>query len=314
MRANSFLQVAPEIDRAVDEGRAVVALESTIISHGLPRPLNFQTATEMEAAVRSEGAVPATVGVIGGRLVVGLTSAELELLARDDQVLKVSPANLAAALSDGVLGATTVAATMIAAHAAGIRVFATGGIGGVHPGAFGGSEVTNTATLDVSADLEELAHTPVAVVCAGPKAIVDIAKTVEYLETRGVPVVTIGSSQIPAFYTRGSGVDSPVRAESARDAARTIATHFGLGLRTGLLIAVPVPEDDEHRSDLIGSAIQQATREASRANVRGASLTPWMLRRLEDLTDGWSTRVNISLVMNNARVAATIACLLAASA
>jgi len=311
------LSVAPEVADALAADRPVVALESTLISHGLPYPANVEVARTSEAAVRSAGAIPATVAVRDGRILVGLDGAALEALATAPagSVRKAARPSLATALAAGGLAATTVSATMIAAHAAGIRVFATGGIGGVHRGAFGGASVAGGgASLDVSSDLEELARTPVAVVCAGPKAILDVPLTLEYLETRGVPVVTIGQDEVPGFYARRSGVPTPERVEDVGAAARIVATQLDLGLGPGVLVCVPVPEDEALPEDEATAAVERAVHEAAKARVAGPALTPWILARIAELTDGRSVRANTALIVNDARVAGQLAVGLAGAA
>ncbi len=306
----SLLRVTPEVADALRHGRPVVALESTLITHGFPYPENLSIARDSEAEVRAGGAVPATVAIRDGLLLVGLEDAELEALATATGVAKVARPTLAAGIARGGWGATTVSATMIAAHAAGIRVFATGGIGGVHRGALvspgGGS-----GSLDISADLDELARTPVAVVSAGPKLILDVPLTVEALETRGVPLVTIGGDEVPGFWARRSGVRSPLAVASPEEAALIAGTHLGLGLGSGLLVCVPVPAGDEVPRERIEPVIEQASAEAAAAGVHGAELTPWLLARIADLTDGASVRANVALIRNNARTAARLAVALA---
>ena len=296
-------QVAPEVGDALAEGRAVVALESTIITHGMPWPDNFAMAQEVEAIIRAAGAVPATVAVLGGRIKVGLTGDELEALARAEGVAKASRRDLAALIASGASGGTTVAATMIAAAEAGIAVFATGGIGGVHRGA--------EQTFDISADLIELGRTPVAVVCAGAKSILDIAKTLEVLETQGVPVLGYRTDDFPAFFARESGHKVDHRVEDAAHAARVIRAQQMLALRTGILIANPVPEEHALPAEDIERRITEAVREAEAAGVGRKDLTPYLLDRINSLTGGESLRANIALVKNNARVAAEIAIALA---
>jgi pseudouridylate synthase len=310
------LAIYPEVADALRGGRPVVALESTLISHGLPFPQNLEVARASEAAVREVGAVPATVAIHDGRLLVGLVAADLEALARAPAgtVRKAARPSLAIALSDSGWAATTVSATMIAAHAAGIRVFATGGIGGVHRGALGIPGSTGTPTLDVSSDLEELARTPMAVVCAGPKAILDVPVTLEYLETRGVPVVSIGQAELPGFYARSSGIAAPMIAADVADAARMTALHLGLGLGSAILLCTPVPDDAALPEDVARDAIEQAIAEAEAAAVSGPALTPWLLARVADLTEGASVRANTALIVNDARVAGLIAANLLARA
>ena len=329
----AYLLVSPAVSAALADAAPVVALESTLVTHGLPYPANLDVARAAEDAVRAEGAVPATVAVRGGRILVGLEGDDLEELAEVRGALKASRPTLAAALVDGGWAGTTVSATMIAAHAAGIGMFATGGIGGVHRGAFGGSAggsaggaavpaavpaagsgdrpATGTgggdATLDVSSDLTELARTPVAVVCAGPKAILDVPLTLEYLETRGVPVVAIGTDEVPGFYSRRSGIAAPSSVPDETAAAELLATHHGLGLGSGVLLCAPVPAADELPLEVARAAIERATREAEAAGVRGPALTPWLLARIAAITDGASVRANTALIVNDARVAARIA-------
>ena len=305
------LAVAPEVADALRAGRPVVGLESTLISHGLPYPRNLEVAAAAEAAVRDSGAVPATVGIRDGRLVVGLGAAALVELATASDVRKVARPTLAGALAAGVLGATTVSATMLACAAAGIRVFATGGIGGVHPGAFGWSVAPDGArrppSLDVSVDLEELARTPVVVVCAGPKAILDVRGTLEMLESRGVPVVAIGTDELPGFFSRASGIPAPQHVADVAAAADLVRTHLSLGLGSGVLICVPVPEADELPRAEAVAAIDRATAEADAAGIHGPALTPWVLQRVAELTDGTSIRANTALIINDARVAGLLA-------
>lgn len=299
------LSIAPEVADALRDGRAVVALESTLISHGLPYPQNVEVATGSEAAVRSSGAVPATVALHEGRLLVGLDGDQLEALgtAPRGSVLKVSRPNLGFAVAAGGWGATTVAATMIAAEAAGIRVFATGGIGGVHIGAIDGDR----PSLDISADLEELARTRVAVVCAGPKAILDVPRTLEYLETRGVPVVAVGIDEVPGFYSRRSGIPAPSHVPDVAAAAAVVRAHAAMDLTSGLVICNPVPEAEALPLDVARDAIGQALREAEITGVSGGAVTPWLLARVAALTNGASIRANIALITDNARVAGLLA-------
>jgi pseudouridine-5'-phosphate glycosidase len=302
------LAIAPEVADALRDGTPVVALESTLISHGLPYPQSVEVATASETAVRAAGAVPATVALNEGRLLVGLSRDELEELATAPKgsVRKVSRPNLGLAIASGEWGATTVAATMIAAEAAGIRVFATGGIGGVHRGALGGG-AGGHATFDISADLDELARTPVAVVCAGPKAILDVPLTLEYLETRGVPVVALGIDEIPGFYSRRSGIPAPGHVPDVAAAAAVIRAHGAMGLTSGLVICNPVPEADALPLDVARGAIERAIREADEAGIAGAAVTPWLLARVAAITGGASVKANIALIVNNARVAGELA-------
>jgi len=311
------LLIAPEIDAALRAGRSVVALESTLISHGLPYPANIEVARASEAAVRDAGAVPATIAVRDGRLLVGLSDADLEALATaaTGTVRKAARPSLALAVDAGGWAATTVSATMIVAHAAAIRTFATGGIGGVHRGALGrgngSGEPGNAATIDISSDLEELARTPMAVVCAGPKAILDVPATLEYLETRGVPVVAVGQAELPGFFATSLGVPAPASVPDVPAAARLAATHLGLGLGGAILICVPVPASEALSRADATDAIERATAEADAAGVAGPALTPWLLARIGELTDGASIRANTALIVNNARVAGAVAVYLA---
>ena len=308
------LVIAPEVADALRDERPVVALESTLISHGLPYPQNLEVASASEDAVRASGAVPATVAVRDGRLLVGLDEAGLRALATAPvgSVRKAARPSLAFALDDGGWAATTVSATMIAAHAAGIRVFATGGIGGVHRGAIGGPGSGDRPTLDVSSDLEELARTPMVVVCAGPKAILDVPLTLEYLETRGVPVVAIGQDDVPGFYARSSGVAAPFSVPDVSAAARAARAHLGLGLGSAMLLCTPVPAEAALPEDVARDAVEQAIAEAEAGAVRGPALTPWLLARIATLTDGASVRANTALIVDDARVAGELAARLAA--
>jgi pseudouridylate synthase len=294
-----MLTVAPEVDAALKAGRPVVALESTIISHGMPYPRNVQTARQVEAVVREAGATPATIAVLGGTVHVGLDEAQMERLGQAKDVMKLSRADLAFAVSARRDGATTVAATMIVAHLAGIKVFATGGIGGVHRGV--------EETLDVSADLDEFARTPVAVVSAGAKALLDLPRTLEYLETRGVPVVCYQSDELPAFWSRSSGLPAPLRLDSANAIAAFMKAREGLGLQGGLVIANPVPLASEIPREKIEAIITRAVAEAAEKRVTGKAVTPYLLGRMLELTDGQSLTTNIALVKNNARLAAELA-------
>ena len=293
------LDVAPEVARALEAGRPVVALESTIVTHGLPRPRNLAVARAAEAAVRAEGAVPATVAAIEGRLRIGLDGPALEALAGAEGMAKLSRADLAVCLATGGSGSTTVAATMIAARAAGVEVFATGGVGGVHRGA--------GETFDVSADLRELAHTAVTVVASGAKAILDLPATLEVLETLGVPVIAVGQDALPAFWSRDGGPPAPLRLDDPAAIARAHRTRAALGLAGGQLVANPVPEAHEIPAAELGPAIAQALGEAQAAGVRGKAVTPWVLSRLAALTDGRTLDANEALVVANAGLAARIA-------
>jgi pseudouridine-5'-phosphate glycosidase len=300
-----LLSLSTDVAEALAVGRPVVALESTLISHGLPYPDNLAVARASQAAVRSAGAIPATIAIRDGRLLVGLDDDALETLATAPagSVRKAARPSLAAALAADGWAATTVSATMLAADAAGIRVFATGGIGGVHRGAVGG----DTPSLDVSSDLEELARTPVAVVCAGPKAILDVPKTLEYLETRGVPVLVLGQAAVPGFYARSSGVVAPMSVPDVTAAALLVRTHLGLGLGSGLLVCNPVPESAALPADVAKDAVERAVAEADAAGVAGPALTPWLLARVAELTDGASARANTALIVDDARVAGELA-------
>ena len=300
------LEIATEVRDALAANRPVVALETTIVTHGMPYPENVATARSLEAEIRALGAVPATIAVLGGAIRVGLGESELESLARAKDVLKLSRNDLAYALATGQPGATTVAATMICARLAGIRVFATGGIGGVHRGA--------ETSLDISADLEELARTPVAVVCAGAKALLDLPKTLEYLETRGVPVVGYGTSEFPAFWSRSSGLPAPLRLDSPAEIAAMLRLKWSLGLEGGAVIANPVQETDEIPAAEMSGYIATAVAESQARGITGKAVTPFLLARLVEITGGRSLRANIALVQSNARLAASLARALADSA
>lgn len=307
------LLVTPEVADALAHGRPVVALESTLISHGLPYPQNVEVATASEAAVRESGAVPATVAIRDGRILVGLAPADLEALATAPagSVLKAARPSLAAALTRDGWSATTVSATMIAAHAAGIRVFATGGIGGVHRGALGGPGSAHPPSLDISSDLEELAKTPMVVVCAGPKAILDVPATMEYLETRGVPVVAVGQEELPGFTARSAGLRAPWSVADEAAAAAIARDHLALGLGSAIVIAVPVPADVALPDAVARDAAEQAARDADAAGIHGPALTPWLLARIAEITGGASVRANTALIVNDARVAGRLAVALA---
>jgi pseudouridine-5'-phosphate glycosidase len=313
------LVVHPEVAAALAEGRPVVALESTLISHGLPYPQNLEVASASEAAVRqTDGAVPATVAIRDGAVLVGLDAAALEALATAPagSVRKAARPSLAIALAEGGWAATTVSATMIAAHAAGIRVFATGGIGGVHRGALESSAVQGPSGLpgpagspsfDISSDLEELGRTPMAVVCAGPKAILDVPATLEYLETRGVPVISVGQAELPGFYARSSGIAAPHVVADVAGAASVVGVHLGLGLGGGVLVCVPVPREAALPEDVARDAVERAIADAETAGVYGPALTPWLLARIAELTAGASVRANTALIVNDARFAGELA-------
>ena len=294
-----YLDFAPEVAEARAKGAPIVALESTIITHGMPWPQNLETARQVENEVRAHGAVPATIAVLEGRLCAGLEPDALEALAKAKDVMKLSRADLAACMATGRTGATTVAATMIAAHLAGIAVFATGGIGGVHRGA--------ETSFDISADLQELALTPVTVVAAGAKAILDLPKTLEVLETLGVPVIAFGQDDFPAFWSRASGLKAPLRMDRAADIAAAQQMRARLGLRGGQLVANPIPAAAEIPRAEIGPLIEQALSEAAKAGIAAKAVTPFLLQRLFELTAGRSLEANIALVLNNARLASEIA-------
>lgn len=296
-------RIAARIEAALTASRPVVALESTIVTHGMPWPRNVEVATEVEAAIRAEGAEPATIAVLGGELVIGLDADELRTLARSREVRKLSSADLAHAIVAGDDGSTTVAATMAAMTACGIRVFATGGIGGVHRGA--------EQDFDISADLDALAGNELVVVCAGPKAILDVPKTLEALETRGIPVVAMGSDNLPTFWSRDGDLAAPLRLDEAAQIARLVEMRRQLSQRGSVLVAVPVPSDSAIPSAKIGAAIETALAEAAERRVSGKEVTPFLLSRMLDLTGGRSLEANVALILNNARHAARIAAALA---
>ena len=301
---NQYLDISPEVQAALAEGKPVVALESTIISHGMPYPKNVQTALLVEQTIRENGAVPATIAVIGGRLKAGLRPEEIEYLGKAGRkVAKASRRDLPALVARGADGATTVTTTMMIAHMAGIRIFATGGIGGVHRGA--------ETTMDISADLEELAQTPVMVVCAGAKSILDLGLTLEYLETKGVPVIGYGTEELPAFYTRKSGFGVDYRVDSPEELAAMFRAQRGMDYKGGMLVTNPIPEEYAMDKAVIDAAIEQALREAKEQGVRGKETTPFLLARVVELTGGDSLESNIQLVLNNARLAAKTAAELA---
>lgn len=293
------LSYSTEVAEARADGTPLVALESTIITHGMPYPQNLATARQVEAEVRSAGAVPATIAVIDGTLHVGLGAARLEALAQAQNVAKLSRADLAACIATGGTGATTVAATMIAAHLAGIEVFATGGIGGVHQGA--------EQSFDISADLRELSETPVSVVAAGAKAILDLPKTLEVLETLGVPVIAFGQPEFPAFWSRNSGLMAPLSTDRPGEVAASHLMRARLGLPGGQLVANPIPEEAEIPAEELAPLIAKAQTEAANQGITGKDVTPFLLARLYELTQGRSLTANIALVLNNARLAAAIA-------
>lgn len=300
MSATPLYSPSGEVSHALESGRPVVALESTIITHGMPYPQNVETARRVERVIRDEGAVPATIAVMAGSLHIGLDEPQLERLAQSTDVAKLSRADIAHCIATGGTGATTVAATMIAARLAGIEVFATGGIGGVHRGA--------ETSFDISADLNELAETAVTVVAAGAKAILDLPKTLELLETLGVPVIAFGQDEFPAFWSRSSGLAAPLRADSPREIAMAHITRGVLGLKGGQLVANPIPREAEIPRSVMTHDIEQAISEAEAdPSVTGKDVTPFLLQRIFELTGGRSLESNIALVLNNARLAARIA-------
>lgn len=297
---NKYLDVSPEVAEALAAGKPVVALESTIISHGMPYPRNVETALLVEQAIRENGAVPATIAIIGGRLKAGLSKDEIEYLGKaGTKVAKASRRDIAALVARKADGATTVTTTMMIAHMAGISIFATGGIGGVHRGA--------EVTMDISADLEELGNTPVMVVCAGAKSILDLGLTLEYLETKGVPVIGYGTDELPAFYTRHSGFGVDYRADSPEELAAMFKAQRGLGLKGGMLVTNPIPEEYSMDKAVIDAAIDQAIKEAAENGIKGKETTPFLLAKVVELTGGDSLDSNIALVLNNARLAAKTA-------
>ena len=300
MNLNPYLDVAPEVAAAVAAGKPVVALESTIISHGMPYPQNVETALKVEQIIRDNGAVPATIAILGGRLKAGLTAEEIEYLGKKGQdVTKASRRDLAVLVSRKADGATTVTTTMMIAHMAGIQVFATGGIGGVHRGA--------ETTMDISADLEELASTPVMVVCAGAKSILDLGLTLEYLETHGVPVLGYGTKELPAFYTRKSGFEVDYRVDTPAELAGPSGASLDLGLKGGMLVTNPIPEEFAMDHEVINRAIDEAVAQANAQGIHGKATTPFLLAKVKELTGGDSLDSNIQLVFNNARLAAQTA-------
>ncbi len=299
MTLNAYLDIAPEVQRALDAGQPVVALESTIISHGMPYPQNVATALQVEQEVRNHGAVPATIAIVNGRLKAGLSAAEIEALGKSGRdVVKVSRRDVPFIVAAGATGATTVASTMIIAAMAGIRLFATGGIGGVHRGA--------QQSFDVSADLQELAQTPVAVVCAGAKSILDLRLTLEYLETHGVPVVGYQTNALPAFFTRDSAFSVGYRLDTPQEIARALHVKWAMSLKGGMVIANPIPEAYAMPRAAIDAAIEQALAEAQAQNIGGKESTPFLLARVCDITGGDSLAANIQLVLNNARLASAV--------
>ena len=292
-----LFKINAEVEAALAANRPVVALESTVIAHGLPRPQNLETAQRLERIVRDEGAMPATIAVLAGKLCVGLEQNQVELIGNDDDIKKLSTRDLAVAVARGLNGATTVASTLWVAHRAGIQVFATGGIGGVHRGSL----------PDVSADLPELGRTPMVVVCSGAKIVLDLPATREWLETNAVTVVGYGCDEMPAFYARKSGLPVDARCDSAEEVARLFRTQRDLGIETGLLVAVPVPAAAEVPDALLNRILNESLGDADRSNVTGRDLTPFLLARMAELSNGATLRANIALLENNARVAAQIA-------
>ncbi|CUH77482.1 pseudouridine-5'-phosphate glycosidase [Tropicibacter naphthalenivorans] len=295
----TLVQFSPAVTEAKANGTPIVALESTIITHGMPYPQNLETARLVEQTVREAGAVPATMAVLDGQLCAGLTDEQLENLAQAKNVAKLSRADMAACIAQGKTGATTVAATMIAARLAGIEVFATGGIGGVHKGA--------EDSFDISADLSELAQTAVTVVAAGAKAILDLPKTLEVLETNGVPVIAYGQDALPAFWSRDAGLRAPLRMDSAAQIAAAHQMRAAMGIPGGQLVANPIPPEHEIPADTLAPIIAQATADAAKHGITGKGVTPYLLQRIFELTEGRSLEANIALVLNNARLAAAIA-------
>ena len=299
MKLNSYLDVHPEVENALNSKQPIVALESTIISHGMPYPENIETALMVEDTVRANNAIPATIAIIKGRLKVGLTKKEIEFLATNDEVRKISRRDLAITVSQKLSGSTTVASTMIIAHLAKIAVFATGGIGGVHRGA--------EKTLDISADLEELSRTNVCVVCAGAKSILDIGLTLEYLETKGVPIIGYKTSDLPAFYSSKSGFNVDYRVDSAFDISAILKTKWSLSINGGVLVTNPIPKKFELELAMMNEAINKAIIEAEKEKITGKEITPYLLSKVNEITQGKSLNANIKLIQNNAVLAAKIA-------
>jgi pseudouridine-5'-phosphate glycosidase len=297
--SNDLLQINPEVLDALQQGKPVVALESTIISHGMPWPKNVDTALKVEAAVRAQGATPATIAIKDGKCLAGLTAAELDFFGKEKNIWKVSIRDMPYVLSKNLPGATTVAATMRIASMAGIKIFATGGIGGVHRHA--------TETMDISADLTEMAQTNVAVVSAGVKSILDIGLTLEYLETKGIPVITFGQYEFPSFYSGKSKYDSPLRLDTAGEIAALLKIKWRLGLKGAVLVANPVPNNEQLSPDVIEQHIQQALDEAGKQQIKGKEITPFLLKHIAEHTQGESLEANIALVLNNAKLASMIA-------
>ncbi len=295
----NYLSYSKEVQEGLEKGMPIVALESTIISHGMPYPQNVETAREVEQILRDAGCVPATIALIDGQIKIGLSDEELEMFGQAKDVAKASRRDMAYLLATKKIGATTVAATMIAAELAGIELFVTGGIGGVHRGA--------ETTMDISADLEELSKTKVGVVCAGAKSILDIGLTLEYLETKGVPVIGFGTDELPAFYTRQSGFDVNFKLDTPEEVAKVLRAKWNLNLEGGAVIANPIPEEDALDHDFITNIIEKALKEAEEKGIHGKQVTPFLLGKVKELTDGTSLVANIALVKNNAKVGAQIA-------
>lgn len=301
---NKYIDIAPEVKVALSEGKPVVALESTIISHGMPYPQNVETAIAVENIIRENGAVPATIAIIGGRLKAGLSADEIEYFGKKgSEIAKASRRDLPVLVARGEDGACTVTTTMMIAHMAGISIFATGGIGGVHRGA--------ETTMDISADLEELGHTPVMVICAGAKSILDLGLTLEYLETKGVPVIGYGTDELPAFYTRKSGFEVDYRIDTPKELAAAFHAQREMGLNGGMLVTNPIPEEHAMNADVIKNAINKAIDESREKGIHGKATTPFLLEKVKDITGGDSLDSNIQLVFNNARLAAKTAAELA---
>lgn len=299
MNLNNYLEMHPKVKKAMENKLPIVALESTIISHGMPYPKNIETAKNVEETVRENNAIPATIAIINGKLKVGLSNEEIEFLATNNTIGKVSRRDIAVTVSKKLSGSTTVAATMIIANLAKIAVFATGGIGGVHRGA--------ENTLDISADLEELSKTNVCVVCAGAKAILDIGLTLEYLETKGVPILGYKTSELPAFYSSKSGFNVDYRVDTASDIAEIISTKWGLSINGGVLVTNPIPKEFELKSDYMNKSINEAVNEANNNKITGKEITPYLLSKVNEITKGKSSDANIKLIKNNAALAAKIA-------
>lgn len=294
-----YIDINPEVKKALEDGKPVVALESTIISHGMPYPRNVETALNVEKIIRENGAIPATIAILNGKLKVGLNEEEIEYLGKAENVVKTSRRDIPFIVAKKFDGATTVASTMLIANLAGVKVFATGGIGGVHRGA--------QETFDISADLQELANTDVAVVCAGAKSILDIGLTLEYLETQGVPVIGFGTDELPAFYTRKSGFNVDYKVDTANELAVALKAKWDLGLKGGMVIANPIPEKYQMDYDVITNAINSAIKEAEEKGIKGKDSTPFLLAKVKEITGGNSLESNIQLVYNNAKVGAQLA-------